>query len=138
MIVGSMYGEGVYAERALRAGARGYINKEQAADKIIDAIRHVLAGKVCLSPAMSEKLLARFVEPAAHGSGRSAVDILSDREIDVFRPIGQGVKTAEIAARLHLSKKTVETYRDRIRGKLDLSDGTKPAQCAMQWVRESR
>lgn len=134
MIVWSMYSEDLYAERALRAGARGYLNKEQATPKIIEAIRHVLEGKVYLSPAMTAKLLERAVGPAGPDSGRSAIESLSDRELDVFRLIGQGVKTADIAEQLHLSVKTVETYRDRIRQKLELSDGTQLAQYATQWV----
>lgn len=138
MIVWSMYSENLYAERALRAGAKGYINKEKATDEIIEAIHQVLDGKIYLSPAMSEKLLGRFVGPTAVDFARPAVDSLSDRELDVFRLIGEGLTTAEIAGRLHLSVKTVETYRERIRSKLDLSDGAKLAQSAMLWVHENR
>ncbi len=137
IIVWSMYGEDLYAERALRAGARGYINKEEATGKIIEAIRSVLDGKVYLSPAMTEKLLAQHVGGAAHEPGRSAIDTLSDRELEVFRLIGRGVKTADIAAQLHLSVKTVETYRDRIREKLGLGDGAQLARRAVQWVLEN-
>jgi DNA-binding NarL/FixJ family response regulator len=137
MIVWSMHSEDLYAERALRAGARGYINKEQATGKIIDAIRQVLDGKVYLSPAMAEKLLQRHVGSTVHDSSRSPTDVLSDRELEVFRLIGEGVKTADIAERLHLSVKTVETYRDRIRQKLDLVDGTNLAHYATQWVLEN-
>jgi DNA-binding NarL/FixJ family response regulator len=133
-IVWSMYGEDLYAERALRAGALGYITKEQATGQIIDAIRQVLDGKVYLSAAMTEKLLKRAVGPDA---GRSPIDRLSDRELDVFRLIGQGRKTQEIAERLHLSVKTVETYRDRIRQKLDLGDGAALARAAVQWTLEN-
>src|SRR5205085_3281899 len=127
----------LYAERALRAGALGYIDKDQATDKIVEAIRRVLQGKVYLSEAMAEKVLHRAV-----GGGREEVtcaplDVLADRELEVFGLIGQGVKTVEIAERLHLSVKTVETYRDRIRQKLDLSDGTKLAHYATQWVLEN-
>jgi DNA-binding NarL/FixJ family response regulator len=135
-IVWSMYSEDLYAERALRAGAMGYINKEQATSKIIEAIRQVLEGKVYLSAAMTEKLLKRAVGQAGQDSGRSPIDTLSDRELDVFRLTGQGRKIQEIAAQLHLSVKTVETYRDRIREKLDLKDGTELARCAVQWVLE--
>ncbi len=137
-IVWSMYSEDLYAERALRAGAMGYITKAQATGKIIEAIRQVLAGKVYLSPAMTAKLLKRVVGPAGGSTGRSPLDTLSDRELEVFRQIGQGAKTQEIAAQLHLSIKTVETYRDRIREKLDLKDGTELARCATQWVLENR
>jgi DNA-binding NarL/FixJ family response regulator len=137
MIVWSMYGDDLYAERALRAGALGYINKEEATDKIVEAIRQVLDGKVYLSSAMTEKLLKRAVGPASPDLGFPAVESLSDRELDVFRLIGQGRKTREIAAQLHLSVKTVETYRDRIREKLGLADGTELARCAMQWTLET-
>ena len=138
IIVWSMYSEELYAERALRAGARGYINKEQATDKIVEAIRQVLDGKVYLSPAMTDRFLERAVGPAGRsGPFVSSIDALSDRELDVFRMIGQGTKTAEIAAKLRLSVKTVETYRDRIRAKLNLGDGAELARRAIQWSLEN-
>jgi DNA-binding NarL/FixJ family response regulator len=137
IVVWSMYSEELYAERALRAGARGYINKEQATTKIIEAIRRVLAGRIYPSPAMAEKLLERRIESPDKMSSPWTIDALSDRELDVFRLIGQGVKTAEIAGCLHLSIKTVETYRDRIRDKLGLHDGTELARCAVRWLAES-
>jgi DNA-binding NarL/FixJ family response regulator len=137
MLVWSMHSESLYAERALRAGALGYINKDQATDKIVEAIRRVLEGKVYLSDAMAEKMLHRAVGGGRKEVTRSPLDVLADRELEVFRLIGQGVKTAEIAERLHLSVKTVETYRDRIRQKLDLSDGTELAHYATQWVLEN-
>jgi DNA-binding NarL/FixJ family response regulator len=137
MLVWSMHSESLYAERALRAGAHGYITKEQATDRIVEAICHVLAGKVYLSPAMTEKLLQRSVGEGTELLSRSPVEALSDRELQVFRQIGQGRKTADIAGQMHLSVKTVETYRDRIREKLDLSDGTELACYATQWVLEN-
>jgi len=137
MLVWSMHSESLYAERALRAGALGYINKDQATDKIVEAIRRVLEGKVYLSDAMAEKMLHRAVGGGREEVTRSPLDALADRELEVFRLIGQGVKTAEIAERLHLSVKTVETYRDRIRQKLDLSDGTELAHYATKWLLEN-
>jgi DNA-binding NarL/FixJ family response regulator len=137
MLVWSMHSESLYAERALRAGALGYINKDQATDKIVVAIRRVLAGKVYLSDAMAEKLLKRAVGGDREKPTYSPLEALADRELEVFRLIGQGVKTAEIAERLHLSVKTVETYRDRIRQKLNLTDGTELAHYATQWVVEN-
>ena len=137
MLVWSMHSESLYAERALRAGALGYINKDQATDRIVEAIRRVLAGKVWLSEAMAERMLQRAVGGAREEVTRSPLDALADRELEVFRLIGQGVKTAAIAQRLHLSVKTVETYRDRIREKLDLSDGSALARCALQWMLEN-
>jgi DNA-binding NarL/FixJ family response regulator len=138
MIVWSMYSEDLYAERALRAGARGYINKEQATGKIIEAIRQVLNGKVYLSAAMTEKLVKRHVGASGRDPNNTPITTLSDRELEVFRLIGQGVKTSDIAARLHLSLKTVETYRDRIRQKLNFRDGTEMACYATQWLLEER
>ena len=136
MLVWSMHGESLYAERALRAGALGYVNKDQATGSIVEAIRRVRDGKVWLSEAMAERVLHRAV-----GGDREAavspVDALADRELEVFCLIGRGVRTAEIAERLHLSVKTVETYRDRIRQKLDLADGTKLAHYASRWVLEN-
>ena len=137
ILVWSMHSESLYAERALRAGALGYINKEQATDRIVEAIRRVLEGRVYLSEAMTERLLQRAVGGAREEVARSPLDVLADRELEVLRLIGEGVKTAEIAERLHLSVKTVETYRDRIRQKLDLSDGTELAHYATQWVLEN-
>ncbi len=137
MLVWSMHSESLYAERALRAGALGYINKDQAMDKIVEAIRRVLDGKVYLSDEMAEKMLHRSVGGGRKELARSPLDALADRELEVFRLIGQGVKTAEIAERLHLSIKTIETYRDRIRQKLDLNDGTGLAHFATQWLLEN-
>jgi DNA-binding NarL/FixJ family response regulator len=137
ILVWSMHSESLYAERALRAGALGYINKDQATDRIVEAIRRVLEGKVWLSEAMAERMLQRAVGAGRQEVTRSPLDALADRELEVFRLIGEGVKTAEIAERLHLSVKTVETYRDRIRQKLGLSDGTKLAHYATLWVREN-
>jgi DNA-binding NarL/FixJ family response regulator len=136
-IVWSMYSEDLYAERALRAGAMGYLNKGQATAEILEAIRVVLGGKLYLSPAMSDKLLKRSVGRAAEECGRSPLESLSDRELDVFRLVGQGRKTQEVAEQLHLSVKTVETYRDRIRQKLGLGDGAELARCALQWLLEN-
>ncbi|HLW68872.1 MAG TPA: response regulator transcription factor [Gemmataceae bacterium] len=138
MLVWSMHSESLYAERALRAGALGYVNKDQVTEKIIEAILRVLEGKVWLSEAMAERLLKRAVGAGRPVGMHSPLEVLADRELEVFRLIGEGVKTADIAERLHLSVKTVETYRDRIRQKLDLSDGTKLAHYATQWMLENR
>ena len=137
MLVWSTHSESLYAERALRAGALGYINKDQATDKIVEGIRRVLEGKVYLSDAMVETMLHRTVGGGRKEVTRSPLDALANRELEVFRLIGQGVKTAEIAERLHLSVKTIETYRDRIREKLDLSDGTELAHYATKWMLEN-
>jgi DNA-binding NarL/FixJ family response regulator len=137
VLVWSMHSELLYAERALRAGAMGYVNKDQATDRIVEAIRRVLAGKVWLSEEIADWMLRRAVGAGQQAATRSPLDALADRELEVFRLIGQGVKTAQIAERLHLSVKTVETYRDRIRQKLDLEDGTKLAHFVAQWTLEN-
>ena len=135
MLVWSTHSESLYAER-VRAGALGYINKDQATDKIVEGIRRVLEGKVYLSDAMVQAMLHRTVGGEREKSyvrrssaGRSRVQ--------VFRLIGQGVKTAEIAKRLYVSVKTIETYRDRIRRKLELTDGTALAHYATKWMQEN-
>lgn len=137
ILVWSMHSEALYAERVLRAGALGYINKDQATDQIVEAIRRVLAGKVWLSEAMAERLLHRSVGAGRQAPPPARVETLADRELEVFLLIGQGMKTADIAERLCLSVKTVETYRDRIRQKLDLSDGMELAHYATQWLLEN-
>lgn len=137
ILVWSMNGESLYAERALRAGALGYIDKNQATEKIVEAIRHVLAGKIWLSEHLAEKFLQRSVRGMDAWDGKSPVETLADRELEVFQLIGEGVKTADIAKRLHLSVKTIETYRDGIRRKLDLADGTELVRYATQWALEN-
>jgi DNA-binding NarL/FixJ family response regulator len=133
VVVWSMYGEELFAERALRAGAMAYLTKEKGTGQIIEAIRDVLAGKMHLSDELTRRLLKRTVGHASEDPGVGAVDTLSDRELEVFRLIGRGLKTHEISQQLHLSVNTVETYRDRIRAKLDLSDGLALARAAMHW-----
>jgi len=137
MLVWSTHSESLYAERALHAGALGYINKDQATDKIVEGIRRVLEGKVYLSDAMVQTMLQRTVGGGREEVTRSPLDALANRELEVFRLIGQGVKTAEIAERLHVSVKTIETYRNRIREKLDLRDGTDLAHYATKWMLEN-
>jgi DNA-binding NarL/FixJ family response regulator len=132
MLVSSMYDESLYAERALRAGAMGYINKEEATDHIINAVRQVLRGQIYLSRRMTDRVLQR----AAGGNWleHSDIDGLSDRELEVFQMIGQGLSTRQIAAKLHLSVKTIETHRDNIKSKLNLKSGTELTHRAVEWV----
>jgi DNA-binding NarL/FixJ family response regulator len=135
MLVSSMHDESMYARRSLRAGAMGFVSKENAGRQIIDAIRRVLDGRIYLSQEMSEQLISRMLE-RGDKPGPSSVESLSDREFEVYRWIGHGLTTREIADRLHLSVKTVETYRQRIRQKLDLRNGAELAHRASQWVLE--
>jgi DNA-binding NarL/FixJ family response regulator len=119
ILVSSMQDERLYAERTLRAGARGFISKQEPASQMIAAIKHVLAGKVYLSPVMTEFLLARTASGTSTGPIETE-ELLSDREIEVFRMLGEGRTVKEIARQLHLSPKTVEYHRQRIKEKLSL------------------
>jgi len=130
----SMSNDGLDAERALSAGALGYISKSQVTDKIIQAIRSVNAGRMSLSPALAEKLLKRAAGGAHMTSEGLLIDSLSDRELQVFRLLGQGLNAREIAQQIHLSSKTVETYKGRIRKKLGLSSSTELTRYSMRWV----
>lgn len=132
-LVWSMYEESIYADRALRAGAMGYINKQAATDRIVEAIRTVLDGGVYLSSEMSSTLLHRVVVGQA-GIRSSPQDVLSDRELYVFEQIGRGKTTHEIADSLQLSPSTVETYRGRVKQKLDLNSIPELTRYATEWV----
>ena len=136
MLVISAHDEQLYADRALRSGARGFVNKEEATAKLIDAVRAVLDGKVWLSPRMTERLLARIGQGESPSS--SPVENLSDRELEVFEMIGNGLTTHQVAARLHLSPKTVESYRENLKRKLSLRNSTELTQHAVQWVLENK
>ncbi|WP_372718568.1 response regulator [Novipirellula sp.] len=136
MLVWSMYDESLYAERALRAGAMGYINKQQVTDTIIDAIRTILGGELFLSKELSAKMLHRVIA-GKKSVPVSPVDSLSDRELETFRLIGQGMATKEIAKAMCLSPKTIETYRARIKEKLQLDDTSLLTREATQWVLEN-
>lgn len=129
----SMHDESVYGERALRAGARGYIMKQEATEKVVTAIRQVLAGEIYVSSGMAAKMVSKFVGGGTRTAG-SPADILSDRELEVFRMIGEGYGTREMAEKLHLSIKTVETYRAHIKDKLNLQDTNELLRSAIQWV----
>lgn len=128
-----MHDETLYAERSLRAGASGYINKQEATREILTALRHVLEGRLYLSDRMSERLIRRTLDGTGH---RASVEDLSDRELQVLELIGRGLKTSDVAKRLDLSIKTVETYRQRIKVKLQLRDGADLARYAAQWLVE--
>lgn len=129
----SMHEESLYAERALRAGAKGYIMKQQATDNVITAIRKVLSGQVYISDEMAAKMVRKLVggKPEV---GASPLDSLSDREMEVFFLIGNGHGTRQISEKLHLSVKTIETYRSHIKEKLNLTDASELLRYSIQWV----
>lgn len=131
MLVASMHDEALYAERVLAAGARGYINKQEAQESIIRAIRQVLAGKVYLSEAMTERLLSGLVDVRDE---KRDIERLSNRELQVFELIGEGVPVSQIASQLNLSIKTIETHQAHIKKKLGLGSAHELTQRAIRWV----
>jgi DNA-binding NarL/FixJ family response regulator len=131
----SLHDEMLYAERAMHAGALGYVNKHEATQTIVKAIRQVLEDKVYLSERMSERLAHRLIGGRGKAE-RPAVETLSDRELEVFQMIGKGLTSAEIAKKLHLGAKTVDTYRSRIKQKLKLTNMVQLTRDAAQWALE--
>ena len=132
VLILSMHDEAIYAERALRARANGYIMKQEATEKVLVAVRRILNGEVYLSDRMANKMLQQYIggSPAAV---QSRISALSDRELEVFCLIGEGRGTREIAEELRLSIKTVETYQAHIKEKLSLHSGRELIQHAIQW-----
>jgi DNA-binding NarL/FixJ family response regulator len=133
VLVMSMHDESLYAERVLRAGARGYVMKKAGGEAVLQAIRRVLSGKVYVSEKMSEKILEIF-SGARLAKSKSPIEMLSDREFEVFKLIGEGCITREIAERLHISPKTVDVYRQNLKEKLKLPNATSLIQHAVRWV----
>lgn len=131
VLVLSMHDESVYAERSLRAGANGYIMKQEAADRVITAIRQILGGDVYLSDRLTKRMLQQFVNGSI--SPRDPLAKLSDRELEVFRLIGAGHGTRQIADELHVSTKTVESYQAHIKEKLALRNARELVQHAVEW-----
>jgi DNA-binding NarL/FixJ family response regulator len=135
-LVVSMHDESLFAERALRAGARGYIMKQEALEKVLVAIRRVLAGEIFVSEKIATSMLEKLVS-SEDKAVSSPIGLLSNRELTVFQMIGQGYKTNQIAEKLHLSIKTIESYRAHIKEKLKLTDGTDLLKYAIQWVQNT-
>lgn len=133
ILVLSVHDESVYAEMAFRAGAMGYLMKDQALEKVLEAIRRLLNGSVYVSDAMAVKLLQKQLQ-GAPAAGSSPADLLSDRELEVFELIGRWKSTRQIAQELHISVKTVEYYREQIKKKLGLKNAVELVQHATAWV----
>jgi DNA-binding NarL/FixJ family response regulator len=135
-LVNSMYDESVYAERALQAGALGYLSKQTACETLINAIRTVLSDKTYLSPEMTDRILKSrvggMIEP-----GKSPIESLSNRELEVLTFIGQGKTSGAIAKQLHLSVHTIDTHREKLKIKLKLANGAELNRYAAQWVLEN-
>jgi DNA-binding NarL/FixJ family response regulator len=133
ILVISMHDESLYADRVLRAGARGYITKHEGGDKLIAAIRHVLNGKIYVSESMSAHILEIF-SGAHSGADRSSIQNLSDREFEVFQALGEGLSSHEIAKKLHLSAKTVDAHRANIKAKLKINTTAEIISFAARWT----
>lgn len=134
VLVLSVHDESLYAERALRAGARGYIMKEELTDNVVQAIHHIMSGKLYLSHRMSETLLDKLV--AKPKDERSPIESFSDRELMVFQLLGKGHSTKEIADILFVSPKTIQSYKSRIKEKLNIESSSALLQLAFQWNSE--
>jgi DNA-binding NarL/FixJ family response regulator len=133
ILVVSMHDESLYADRVLRAGARGYITKHEGGDKLMGAIRHVLNGKIYVSESMSAHILEIF-SGAHSGADRSSIQNLSDREFEVFQALGKGLSSHEIAKKLHLSAKTVDAHRANIKAKLKINTTAELISFAARWT----
>lgn len=137
MLVYTMHDERMYAERALRAGAQGYLMKNELPERVLEGLRAVLRGEIFVSDALQKTLLAAFLTPGRNSVERQGIDRLSDRELQVFEAIGRGQTTLQIAHELHLSVKTIETYRSNIKRKLGLENGHQLIHAAVRWVESS-
>jgi len=137
ILIVSMHDEALYAERALRAGANGYVMKQQVSDKVVEAIRQVLRGDIYVSDDIRRRILLGM-RGKQTSEEKTPMERLSDRELEVFRLLGNGHTTRRIAEELHLSIKTVETYRAHIKEKLSLDNATELLRYAVQWVEQEQ
>ena len=135
MLVISGFQESLYAERAFRAGAMGYLNKQESNAKMMEAIRTVLAGKRFLSPEISRRLIEQAL--GTSDTARTPVECLTDRELEIFRMIGEGLATSAIASQLFLSTHTIDTHRENIKRKLSVTNAAELSRTAVQWVLEN-
>jgi DNA-binding NarL/FixJ family response regulator len=136
ILIVSMHDEALFAERALRAGAMGYVMKQEAADRISSAVQHLLRGELYLSEKMQEQIVRRARNRKQNGVVYS-IDTLSEREMEVFKLLGNGFSTRQVAEQLKLSTKTIDSHREHLKMKLGLTSGTELVRHAVQWVRAS-
>lgn len=134
ILVLSMHDDLLYAERALRCGASGYVNKQEPPERLVEAVREVLRGQICVSDEVADVLLRRL--SAGQTLQEDPIASLTNRELEVFELIGQGMSVKQIAARLDISVKTVEAHRDRIKAKLNVGNSLEVSRRAMQWTLE--
>lgn len=133
-LVISGHQESLYAERAMRAGALGYLNKQESNEKVLEAIRAVLAGQRYVSPAITQRLVDHALGEA--DQNRTPIERLTDRELEIFRMIGEGLTSGAIADRLFLSTHTIDTHRENIKRKLNVKNAGELSRAAVQWVLE--
>ena len=129
----SMHDETIYAQRALRAGAKAYVMKKESPSKVVDAIRKIIQGEIYVSPSVADQVLHQIVSGPGNVS-TSPVDRLTDRELEVVQLIGRGLSSREVAESLHLSVKTIESHRAHVKEKLSLRNATELVQFSVQWV----
>ncbi len=135
MLVVSGFQESLYAERALRAGASGYLNKQESNDKVLEAIRTVIAGKRYVSPQITQRLVDQAL--GSEGETKTPIDRLTTRELDIFRMIGEGLSSSVIADKLFISTHTIDTHRENIKRKLAINTAGELTRAAVQWVLEN-
>ena len=138
VLILSMHHESLYAERALHAGARGYVMKQEAPDKVLVAIRTILGGEIYVSEKMAAKMLRTLADQRSGAAPASPIERLSDRELEVFRLMGKGYSSGEIAKQLCISVKTIETHREHIKGKFKLDDTGEMRRVAIEWAALNR
>jgi DNA-binding NarL/FixJ family response regulator len=135
MLVLSGYKESVYGERALRAGAMGYVNKQESNGKLLEAIRAILDGKRYISDDFAQRLISQSLGEAVNG--KTPMELLTDRELEIFRMIGQCLRSSAIAERLFISTHTIDTHRENIKRKLNLKNAGELTSAAVQWLLEN-
>lgn len=138
ILVLSMHDEAVWAERAIRAGAKGYLMKREASESVITALRNIIEGRLHVSPSMMSLLLDKFHVNKSESQGAPTIDLLTDRELEVFRQIGMGLSTREISVQMNLGIKTIGTYRDRIKQKLCLKTAAELVRRAVLWTEKEQ
>ncbi len=136
VLVLSMHDEAFYAERVLRAGARGYMTKDEGTEKVVEGIRMLLNGEVYVSDRVASKMIGKLI--GGRGASWSKIDGLTDRELEVFELIGTGLGTREIAGKLHVSIKTIESHREHMKEKLCIANATELLKYAVQWMQCER
>lgn len=134
LLVVSRHDEDLYAERVIRAGAKGYVMKQEGKAVIVKAVRRILNGGTYLSDSITDKLLMSISTGSRDDATKSPLDLLSDRELEVFELTGHGLGAKDIADRMHISPKTVQSYQTRIKNKLNLDSARELVRRAVQWV----